>query len=554
MKQFIPYLLTTIILIACSSVRAQTWQLVGSAGISAGDAHDVSLALRSDDTPYLAYRDGSVSEEVTVLAFDGSNWNAVGTVGFSAGKGDYVDIEFDNTDVPYVVYRDYANSFAATVHQFSGGSWSTLGSAGFTPGGASFTDMAIDGTTPYVAFSDFASSLAGKVSVMKYSGGAWAYVGTAGFSAGKGFDISIEIHGGTPYVSYRDQSESNKLTVMKFESGSWSVVGTAGFTPGSAEYSNLVLDGSGNPYVAYQDGALGTSKLSVMTFRAGSWIQVGAQGFSVGEARSPDLKIDGSGIPYVAFRDFGYTNNAVVMYFDNGTSTWVNYGNPGFSAGLCSDVNLEIASSGRQFVAYKDLTTSNRATVNDIVSAFPVEFDKFEGVVKNGYNELSWSTASELNNDYFVLEKSQDGVEFQAVNQIDGAGTSQASLNYTTRDYTPFPKLTFYRLKQVDFNGTFSYSHAIRLEGSVEEAKFMEVFPNPSRGQFQVTAVLGSETETSNLIRVMSLQGKVVYQKSLERSAMIGHQVTLNHLTPGFYFVQAISAHNSIQQRILIQP
>lgn len=554
MKQFIPYLLTGVLVISLYSVQAQTWNLVGSAGISAGEAHDVSLALKSDDTPYIAYRDGSVTEKVTVLSYDGSSWNTVGTAGLSAGKGDYVDLEFDNADVPYVVYRDYANGVKGTVQKFSGGSWSTVGSAGFTPGGVSFTDMAFDGATPYVAFSDFGPSLAGKVSVMKYSSGSWSYVGSAGFSSQKGFDINIEIHSGIPYVSFRDQSQSNKLTVMKFESSTWSTVGSAGFTPGAAEYSSLAIDASGAPYVSFQDAALASLKLSVMAFRGGSWIQVGTQGFSVGEARATELKFDASGILYVALRDFGYTNNAVVMTYDAGTNSWSNFGNPGFSAGLCSDVNIEIASTGRQYVAYKDLATTNKATVNDIVPAsFPVEFESFEGVVKNGFNELSWTTASELNNDFFVLEKSQDGLSFEEVNQIDGAGNSQTTLSYRTRDYTPFPKLTFYRLKQVDFNGTYSYSQTLRLENTVEEARFLEIFPNPSKGQFQITARLGAETETSNLVRVVSITGKTVYQKTLDRTALIGHQVSLNQLTPGFYFVQVLSAHNNIQQRILIQ-
>lgn len=559
MKQFLPYLLISLFLTAQSAI-AQTWGLVGNAGLSAGQAHYISLDLKSDNTPYIAYRDASVTEKITVQSYDGSSWSDVGSKGFTAGQADYIDLEIDNNDVPYVAYQDKANSNTLSVMKYDGTNWVQVGSAGITSGSIFYAQIAFDGTTPYVAFSDFSSSLGGKISVMTFDGTNWNYLGSAGFSAGRGYFVSLKIHNGSPYVAFRDQGNSFKATVMKFESSSWLNVGSAGFTPGGAEYTSLAIDASGTPYLAYQDEnivspASNANGASVMKYDGSSWTQVGSAGFSTGEARFLDIKIAPNGVPNLVFRDFGLSSKAVVMSYDSGTSSWLTVGNPGFSAGICSDMNLEIFSNGHLFVAYKDFGNGLGATVNDFIgNIVPIELQSFTGEVKAEYNVLRWETATELNNDYFVIERSRDGLQFEEVNHTDGAGTSQTVQAYEMRDFTPFPKLTFYRLKQVDYDGTYSYSETITLNEFVSEAALMDIFPNPSRGSFRLLANLSSIDEQAETIQVVNLNGQVVYEQQLFGEGFIRKEITLGQVMPGIYLVQILTSQRKFHKRLLVRP
>jgi len=93
-------------------------------------------------------------------------------------------------------------------------------------------------------------------------------------------------------------------------------------------------------------------------------------------------------------------------------------------------------------------------------TSLPIELISFTGEAKNGFNQLNWITASELNNDFFTVEKSLNILDFEEVGKISGAGNSNTTLSYSMIDNHP-TNTTYYRLKQTDFNGDFKYSDII---------------------------------------------------------------------------------------------
>ncbi len=93
----------------------------------------------------------------------------------------------------------------------------------------------------------------------------------------------------------------------------------------------------------------------------------------------------------------------------------------------------------------------------DVSTPLPVELLKFEALCKNGPTILNWSTASENNNDYFMIEKSLDGFNFFTIATVQGSGNSNTLNNYSYRDNTPSIHTSYYRLKQVDFDGKQEY-------------------------------------------------------------------------------------------------
>ena len=83
----------------------------------------------------------------------------------------------------------------------------------------------------------------------------------------------------------------------------------------------------------------------------------------------------------------------------------------------------------------------------------PIELISFEGVNIEGYNLLTWSSASEHNNDYYLLERSTDGIDWSVIKNQQGAGNSSIKIDYSFRDFTYEPTINYYRLSQVDFDG-----------------------------------------------------------------------------------------------------
>ena len=233
--------------------NGSSWVNVGNAGFSAGLYP--SLFISSEGTPYIAYSDAANSYKATVMKYNAglNTWEAVGNADFSAGEAFHTSL-FIYNGTPYVAYKDAANSDKATAMKYNGSSWENVGNAGFSAGGTSNTSLFISGDgTPYVAFMDFANNY--KATVMKYNGSSWGIVGNAGFSAGNtGYQNPIFISGdGTPYVAYTDSANGDKATVMKYNGSSWETVGNAGFSPTQASWVSLYIY-NGTPYTAYGAG------------------------------------------------------------------------------------------------------------------------------------------------------------------------------------------------------------------------------------------------------------------------------------------------------------
>lgn len=90
----------------------------------------------------------------------------------------------------------------------------------------------------------------------------------------------------------------------------------------------------------------------------------------------------------------------------------------------------------------------------------PIELESFEAVIlENTDVQLNWITLSELNNDYFNIERSNDGTNWKSIAKLDAAGDSQERKYYSFLDKTPNSEINYYRLKQTDFDGAFTYSN-----------------------------------------------------------------------------------------------
>jgi hypothetical protein len=117
----------------------------------------------------------------------------------------------------------------------------------------------------------------------------------------------------------------------------------------------------------------------------------------------------------------------------------------------------------------------------DSGTPLPIELINFNAVINDGAAHLNWQTSMELSNDFFTVERSLDLTSFEAVAQIPGAGNSNKLLNYFYTDENPYQGVSYYRLKQTDYNGDYEYSQ-IRSVTNSSSSRNLKVYPNPSTG------------------------------------------------------------------------
>lgn len=171
-------------------------------------------------------------------------------------------------------------------------------------------------------------------------------------------------------------------------------------------------------------------------------------------------------------------------------------------------------------------------TMVDNSVALPIELLSFNAERVNKEVDLFWSTAMEINNDYFSLERSADAINFECLGHVDGAGNSQAQLNYTYIDENPLTGVSYYRLKQTDFNGNYKYSNIVAV--NIKEVEIINIYPNPANTDSKV--IINSPEDQQVDFVIISSDGKLVREKSaLLNKGVNSIQMDINELAEGHY-------------------
>ncbi len=176
----------------------------------------------------------------------------------------------------------------------------------------------------------------------------------------------------------------------------------------------------------------------------------------------------------------------------------------------------------------------------------PVEFVSFNASVTNNVVNLNWATATETNNKGFEVQRSLNNSEFASIGFVDGKGTTTGTSNYTYSDATQTGKYS-YRLKQVDFDGTASYSNTVEVNVVPTAFDLGQNYPNPFNPSTMISFNLPSESKVSLI--VYNSTGQMV-KELINNTISAGYnEVGFNasELTSGIYFytLKAISADGS---------
>jgi choice-of-anchor B domain-containing protein len=176
--------------------------------------------------------------------------------------------------------------------------------------------------------------------------------------------------------------------------------------------------------------------------------------------------------------------------------------------------------------------------VVEVTGALPVDLTNFRGKLYNDAVLLNWETDAELNNKQFEIERSNDGYQWTEIGIVRGHGSTSDAHSYSFKDEHPFTGDNYYRLRQVDFDGSSEVSKAIHVK--LEDGKGLRVFPNTiPEGYAEIQAEIPASVNDVQL-EITDMQGRIVYTRTFpanETSQQVALPVTT--LPKGMYVVNA---------------
>ena len=189
--------------------------------------------------------------------------------------------------------------------------------------------------------------------------------------------------------------------------------------------------------------------------------------------------------------------------------------------------------------------------------ALPIELIEFNAIVNEDIVEISWTTASEINNDYFIVEKSQDALEWTITIETKGAGNSVNIINYFEIDSNPLRGLSYYRLTQVDFNGEQETFNIIPVENAIKGEGIMNIYPNPvNKGECISLSFESLHLYFDEILVVLrDIRGNEAYSIIQFVDCKDGLVVIdiPRHLASGTYLVVATSENLLFSKKIIIK-
>lgn len=245
----------------------------------------------------------------------------------------------------------------------------------------------------------------------------------------------------------------------------------------------------------------------------------------------------------------GFYESLVVMEYNEGAQYWESRGGGTFNYNAAAGQGSLIANEASSF-SEKFFTLGSEDAINPL----PVTWLYFAGRTENGKHILSWATASELNADRFVVERSIDGRVWSQLGSVDASGNSNSEVRYEYMDVNPPAGRVYYRLKQYDFDGKHNLSPDIvtlQLQVSGDSEFDFVIFPNPTESKFNL--LVEDFADEVAVLSIYDLSGRKVYDRILHIiESGVTSTVEVN-LDPGVYVVRVISGDRQKSKPLVVR-
>jgi hypothetical protein len=184
-----------------------------------------------------------------------------------------------------------------------------------------------------------------------------------------------------------------------------------------------------------------------------------------------------------------------------------------------------------------------------IDSALPVELLSFDAKAANSNCILHWETASEINNDYFTIQRSVDGNTFEDVGKVKGAGNSTSIIDYTYIDKNPVCSTCYYRLNQVDYDGKSSLSKIIRVNFESSEFALSATVVDYENNSIKI--YLNSSRDENVVYRICDLPGRIISSGSKTTGKGTNTiEIDTKYFSHGIYFLSLNNEEKILSEKI----
>ena len=246
---------------------------------------------------------------------------------------------------------------------------------------------------------------------------------------------------------------------------------------------------------------------------------------------------------YSAIQDLS-GGDLVVAHWNSGLTKWEDMG-----GSITGTVGAGTVTSGIM-TSFSPVAPASGGGANTL----PIELLSFSAKLEGKQVAVNWETASEINNDFFTAERSVDNVSFKQIAYVPGSGTSFSSLNYSIIDEHPESGVSYYRLKQTDFDGTFEYSKILVIENESEPLGDFSLYPNPSTdGKFVLD--FKDQAKEDVLLILYSAMGEIVYSKTIvveDGDSLVAVQLS-ESIVPGIYLIVGTSNNELFRKKLVVR-
>jgi hypothetical protein len=370
------------VVMTCATADAVIhYTLDGTAPTAASPVY--SGAVTVDDTitvKAIAVKTGMADSDVAVSSpFYIAKWRLLGSAGISVGEARHMDIAMGTDNLPVVIYSDAGDGWKAYAKKWNGTAWTGLGDAPLSSGVANYTALAVHGTDVYATFQQTTTSATKIVFLppsanvltcgIAWNGSTWNVLGTPPLSNLTSYNSIAVGSDGFPFVvycdaSYYDSFPFNTGLASRWNGSAWELLDGLGFSSNGTAYTDICLDSSNVPVVVFKDPT-NAGKATVKKWNSGgsNWVTIGLAGFSAGTADYTNIAIGSDDVPYVVYKDGSADGKATVMKYNDTESAWEALGGAGISAGAADYTCIAIDSTGKPWIACKDGEAGGKATV-----------------------------------------------------------------------------------------------------------------------------------------------------------------------------------------------
>ena len=264
--------------------------------------------------------------------------------------------------------------------------------------------------------------------------------------------------------------------------------------------------------------------------------------------------INRPGWAYVTISELDESAQMVAVKLDN--SSLVEHFGHHFSSALSYEqAAMAVASPNGDKICFKSDFGTDPTPLSPVAYSFfahvssllPIELLDFKVVLKNNkFVEIYWQTESETNNEYFIVERSPNGRDWESIKKMEGAGNSSTLLNYVANDFNPYKNVSYYRLKQVDFDGKFSFSNILSIDIGEIRSNQIEIYPNPANEFVNIEC----ESTIKN-ISIYNVTGQMIKTFPIENHN--NTRINLKNLNEGLYFIRVSTENGLILKKIVVQ-